>query len=87
MRPTPAANLVRVAGVTLLILWSLGPIVMGVMTSMSTQPETQQVPARWIPEDPTLDNYRALLGGEKISSVLPCSMIWPRYMTTMRSAR
>ena len=31
MRPTPAANLVRVAGVTLLILWSLGPIVMGVI--------------------------------------------------------
>ena len=26
------------------------------------------MPARWIPEDPTLDNYRALLGGEKISS-------------------
>ncbi len=68
MRPTPTATLVRVVGVTLLIVWSLGPIAMGVMTSMSTQPETQQVPARWIPEDPTLDNYRALLGGEKISS-------------------
>lgn len=69
MRPSRTTTLVRIVGVTLLVVWSLGPIVMGVMTSLSTQPETQQVPARWIPKDPTTDNYEALLGaGSKIGS-------------------
>lgn len=65
MRPSAATRTARAFGVTLLILWSLGPIAMGVMTSLSTAPETQQVPARWIPEDPTTASYAALLGSGK----------------------
>jgi multiple sugar transport system permease protein len=69
VKPSASVTFVRIIGVTLLVAWSLGPIVMGVMTSMSTQPETQQVPARWVPQHPTLDNYEALLGGgKKVSS-------------------
>lgn len=69
MRPSSTVTALRAVGVTLLVAWSIGPIVMGVMTSLSTQPETQRVPARWIPKHPTTENYQALLGtGEKIGS-------------------
>lgn len=69
MRPSETTKVVRALGVTLLILWSIGPIAMGVMTSLSTQPETQRVPATWIPENPTTKSYSALLGsGEELGS-------------------
>ena len=53
----------RSVAVILLVAWSLGPLAVGILTSVSTLPEVQAVPARWVPEDPTLDSYSALLGG------------------------
>jgi multiple sugar transport system permease protein len=51
---------IAVAGI---IVWSLGPVLLGVSTSFSTQRDVQAVPARWVPEHPTLDAYHSLLGG------------------------
>jgi multiple sugar transport system permease protein len=56
---------VRAIGIALLIAWSLGPILVGVMTSLETQKEAQQVPARWVPSDPNTEYYSALLGGDQ----------------------
>ncbi len=65
MRPSRAALTVRALGIALLIAWSLGPILVGVMTSLETQKEAQQVPARWVPSDPNTEYYTALLGGDQ----------------------
>jgi ABC-type glycerol-3-phosphate transport system permease component len=64
MRPSRPALALRAIGVTLLVAWSLGPVLVGVMTSLETQREAQQVPARWAPEKPTTEFYSSLLGGE-----------------------
>jgi ABC-type glycerol-3-phosphate transport system permease component len=65
MRPSRPALALRAIGVALLVAWSLGPVVVGVMTSLETQKEAQQVPARWVPEKPTTEFYSSLLGGEQ----------------------
>jgi multiple sugar transport system permease protein len=59
----PAAQLLRVVTIAALLLWSLAPIGLGVITSLSTQADVQAVPARWLPHQATLDSYRSLLGG------------------------
>jgi len=48
--------------VSLLLAWSLGPVLIGVLTSLSTQQEVQAVPAQLIPAHPNIDAYRSLLG-------------------------
>lgn len=48
--------------VVLLLAWSLGPVLIGVLTSFSTQQEVQAVPAQLIPAHPNLDAYRSLIG-------------------------
>ena len=68
MRPSRPALTLRAIGIALLVAWSLGPVMVGVMTSLETQKEAQQVPARWIPSDPNTEYYTALLGGEETSS-------------------
>ena len=64
MRPSRPGLALRALGVALLVAWSLGPVLVGVMTSLETQKEAQQVPARWAPEKPTTEFYSSLLGGE-----------------------
>ena len=43
--------------------WSLGPIVIGVVTSLSSQRDVRAVPARWVPHELTTEAYRQLLLG------------------------
>lgn len=64
MRPSRPAVAGRIVVVALLIAWSLGPVAIGVLTSLSTQPEVAAVPARWVPADPSFESYSALLGGK-----------------------
>ena len=64
MKPSRLALTVRGIGIALLVAWSLGPILVGVTTSLETQKEAQQVPARWVPSDPNTEYYSALLGGD-----------------------
>lgn len=64
MRPSRRARAGKIAVVALLVAWSLGPVAIGVLTSLSTQPEVAAVPARWVPENPSLDTYSTLLSGK-----------------------
>ena len=68
MRPSRPALTLRAIGIALLVAWSVGPVLVGVMTSLETQKEAQQVPARWVPSDPNTEYYSALLGGEATSN-------------------
>jgi len=59
----PAVQLLRAVAIGAIVVWSLAPIGLGVATSLSTQADVQAIPARWLPQHPTLDPYRSLLGG------------------------
>jgi multiple sugar transport system permease protein len=60
---SPAARIGRAVAIAAIVLWSLGPVALGVITSFSTQADVGAVPARWLPRQPTLDAYHSLLGG------------------------
>jgi multiple sugar transport system permease protein len=49
--------------IVLIVIWSIAPIVLGVVTSISRQTDVQAVPTRWVPHHVSLDSYRALLEG------------------------
>jgi multiple sugar transport system permease protein len=63
MRPSPLGRIVRVFAIAAIVLWSLGPILVGLTTSFSTQADATAVPARWIPHEPSVAAYSALVGG------------------------
>jgi multiple sugar transport system permease protein len=63
MTSTPATRLLRALAILAIVAWSVSPILLGVVTSISTQTDVQAVPTRWVPESPTLDAYNSLLGG------------------------
>lgn len=65
MRPTRLSRSLRAAVVALLCLWSLGPILIGVSTSLSTPQETKETPTRWLPRQPDFSAYEALIGGKE----------------------
>jgi multiple sugar transport system permease protein len=56
-------RIAKLVAVLLIVVWSLGPIVIGVTTSISTQREVNDIPTRWVPAHPTLNAYRDLLEG------------------------
>jgi multiple sugar transport system permease protein len=63
VRQSGAARIVRAVAVTAIVVWSLAPVALGVVTSFSTQTDVQAVPARWLPHHATLDAFHSLLGG------------------------
>jgi multiple sugar transport system permease protein len=63
VRESLASRVLRACVIVGIIVWSLGPIVIGVVTSVSSQPDVQAVPARWVPHHVSLNAYRALLEG------------------------
>jgi len=61
MRPGRAARLGRALAVAAVVVWSIWPIALGVVTSISQQTDVEA--ARWLPRHPTADAYRSLIGG------------------------
>ena len=61
MKATAGARTLKLVAIVWIVAWSLGPIVVGVVTSISSQRDVRAVPARWVPHEFTLDSYRALL--------------------------
>ncbi|MQA11778.1 MAG: ABC transporter permease subunit [Pseudonocardiaceae bacterium] len=59
--PRPGTLLVLAATVGLAVVWAL-PFVWALLTSLKPESETTQVPLRWLPSEPTLEAYRAVLG-------------------------
>jgi multiple sugar transport system permease protein len=60
---TVGMRALRAVAVVAIVVWSVGPIVLGVTTSISTQREVNSVPSHWVPQHPTVQAYRALLSG------------------------
>jgi multiple sugar transport system permease protein len=56
----------RAIAVTLIVAWSVSPILVGVSTSLSTPAEVSQVPTQWLPEDPSTRAYSALLSDGEV---------------------
>jgi multiple sugar transport system permease protein len=63
MREALGARALKLVAIAWIVAWSLGPIAVGLVTSISSQRDVRAVPARWVPNEVTLDSYRALLGG------------------------
>jgi multiple sugar transport system permease protein len=63
MTRSRAAQLVWMVAITAIVGWSLAPIALGVVTSLSTQNDVQAVPPHWLPNHATLNSYRGVLGG------------------------
>jgi multiple sugar transport system permease protein len=59
MRRSTAGRWVRGAVIGVLLLWCLGPIVLGILTSLSSQAEVQA--GQWLPTSLDASGYRALL--------------------------
>ncbi|MEP6759205.1 MAG: carbohydrate ABC transporter permease [Actinomycetota bacterium] len=68
MRRSRAVRVVRATTIVALLAWSLGPILLGVLTSISTQAEVQS--GQWLPTSTNVSGYRALLsnGGATTTS-------------------
>jgi multiple sugar transport system permease protein len=72
MRMSRAVRIARAVTIVILLAWSLGPIVLGVLTSVSTQAEVQA--GQWIPTTANLSGFRALLssgGAASASGFVP----------------
>ena len=53
MTTTLGMRVLKALAVTLIVVWSLAPIVLGVTTSLSTQREVNEGPSHWFPHHPT----------------------------------
>lgn len=62
-RETVAARVVKAIAIAWILAWSLAPILIGLVTSISSQTDVRAVPARWVPHNLSLDAYRQLLEG------------------------
>lgn len=64
MRAGSASAMLRQAGlyalVVLIVLWTLAPVAWLFISSISNHSELLSTPVHWIPEHPTLDNYREI---------------------------
>ncbi len=67
MNAPPATRALRAIAIAALLAWSLGPVALGVVTSISSQTDVDAVPARWFPHHATVDAYRALITGASTS--------------------
>ncbi len=63
MKSSLPARAVRVLAIAAIIAWSLGPVAVAVLTSVSSQNDVESVPARWIPHAFSTDGYKALITG------------------------
>lgn len=59
-------RIVRPLAIAAIVMWSLGPMVVGVVTSLSTQADVQHVPTRWLPAHPTVAAYQAFIRGKAV---------------------
>lgn len=65
---TRVGRLLRLLGILMIVLWSVGPVLLGIVTSFSSQLDSTAVPARWVPHHVTTSAYRALIVGNSGSS-------------------
>jgi multiple sugar transport system permease protein len=54
----------RWVGVALILLWSLVPIYWALKSSFQTEADARATPVRYVPTNPTFQNFRTLLAGD-----------------------
>jgi multiple sugar transport system permease protein len=54
---------VRIAGLVLIVIWSIVPIYWAAKTSLQTESDARARPAQYVPLHPTLNNFKTLLSG------------------------
>lgn len=83
--PVRVLRALAVAGI---LVWSLGPVVVGLLTSISTQADVTAVPAVWFPPHPSLGTYRELLGAGRGAGPVPLPVpdVAPPFMHSMLSS-
>lgn len=67
MKPSLSARTLRWLTVVAIVAWSIGPVVIGALTSLSSQTDVEAVPARWIPHHVSVTAYQALISGANTS--------------------
>ena len=65
MRGIQIRSLPQALALGFVLVWTLSPIYVGVVTSFSTQTSVSSVPPQWFPSPISLDGYAALLPGAK----------------------
>ncbi len=63
MKASLPARTLRIIAIIAIIAWSLGPVAVGMITSVSSQNDVETVPARWIPHNFSTQAYKALITG------------------------
>ena len=63
MRAIRIRSLPQALALAFVLIWTLSPIYVGVITSFSTQLSVSSVPPQWFPSPISLDGYAALLPG------------------------
>jgi ABC-type glycerol-3-phosphate transport system permease component len=57
-------GVMRSVGVAFILVWSLVPIYWALKTSFQTEADARATPVKYLPTNPTLQNYRTLLTGD-----------------------
>lgn len=68
MKPAAPARALRALTIALILAWSVGPVVVAVLTSLSSQTDVEAVPARWVPHHFSTTAYTALITGANVST-------------------
>jgi multiple sugar transport system permease protein len=66
MRLSRGARVFRRIAVTMIVLWSLLPVLVGVVTSLTPRPDVQT--SNWLPAHPTSTAYSTLINGPSTSA-------------------
>lgn len=78
-RSSLPARIATGAGVTLLLLWSLGPIYWAVASSLMTPTDLLAHPPHLVPPTVTLSHYANLLGATSTYDGAPTQSVWPQF--------
>lgn len=83
MRASRIQQVGRAIGVAAIVVWSLGPLAIGLITSLSTEADVQAVPAHWLPDAPTIASYQTLLGGDIVQGGIRTSSEVKAFVSAM----
>ena len=81
-----ARRLVRVGGVSLLLLWSLGPVYWGVASSLMRPTDLTAQPPHLLPPVITLQHYANLLGVASTYQGEATASVWPQFSRALTNS-
>jgi len=76
---TTTARAVQIAGITILLIWSLGPIYWALNSSFMRPTDMTAVPPNYWPPVFTLEHYRNLLGAASTFQGTAIASVWPQF--------